>query len=84
MELTIVSPEKKEQFTVNWIEFNTPLGNQIIQSGHAPTILSLVAHKPFIVGLADGITMQRMIFSSAFAHITRTNTTILTGDAQPL
>lgn len=83
MELTIITPEKKEHFTIAWLELNTPSGNRIIQPGHIPMIVSLVAHKPFLFSLSDGSVKERIIHAPAFAHITRNYATILTADTCP-
>lgn len=76
MILHIVTPEKKESIEIEWIELNTPIGNMIIQEGHAPTILSLSPGKPYIYLVPDGNPESRNVISG-FARITRSDVTLL-------
>ena len=54
MKLTIHTPSTDVTYFVAWIEINTPMGNYIIQEGHAPTILTLSPFKPLIFRLKTG------------------------------
>jgi F0F1-type ATP synthase epsilon subunit len=76
MQLTIISPTKKESFEVSWVECNTPTGNYVIQPGHAPTILALSENKPFIFALKNGKEEVIMI-KRAVAEITRAQVIVL-------
>ena len=76
MQLTIITPTKKEVFDIAWAECNTPQGNFVIQPGHAPTIFALSAHMPFIYCLKNGKEEVIMI-KQALAEITRTHITLL-------
>ncbi len=76
MQLSIISPTKKEIFDVAWIECNTPQGNFVIQPGHAPTILTLSEHKPFVYCLKNGKEEVIMI-KRAIVEITRSQVTVL-------
>ncbi len=76
MQLSIISPAKKEIFDVAWVECNTPTGSYVIQPGHAPMILALSKKKPFIFALKSGKEEVIMI-QQGIAHITRENVTIL-------
>ena len=76
MELSIISPTKKEIIDIVWAECNTPLGNYVIQPGHAPTIFALSAHKPFIYCLKNG-TEEVIMIKQAIAQITRTSIILL-------
>lgn len=76
MQLIIITPAKKEFFDIAWAECNTPSGNYVIQPGHAPTIFSLSAHRPFIYCLKNGKEEVIMI-KQAIAEITRTQITLL-------
>jgi F0F1-type ATP synthase epsilon subunit len=42
MNLTIISPTHTHTYTVQWCEIETPVGNFVIQKGHAPTILAFI------------------------------------------
>lgn len=76
MQLTIITPSKKDIFNVVWLECNTPQGNYVIQAGHAPTIFSLSSHKPFIYCLKNGHEEIIMI-QQAIIEVTRTHATLL-------
>ncbi len=76
MQLSIISPTKKEIFDVAWVECNTPTGSYIIQPGHAPMILTLSKEKPFVFALKNGKEEMVMI-KQGIAHITRENVTVL-------
>lgn len=54
MKLEIVSATEHTTYQVAWLELNTPVGNFIIQMGHAPTIFSLTPHKPITFRLKSG------------------------------
>ena len=76
MQLTIISPLKKEQYDIAWVEFNTPLGNFVIQPGHAPTAFTLSEKKQFVYCLKSG-KEEVVIVNHGIAEITRTNVTVL-------
>lgn len=76
MQLSIISPTKKEIFDVLWVECNTPTGSYVIQLGHAPMILALSPKKPFSFGLKNG-KEEMIIIQQGIAHITRANVTLL-------
>ncbi len=54
MELTISTPFYQSEYSVVWLEVNTPTGNYVIQKGHAPTILILSPLKPLTFRLKTG------------------------------
>jgi F0F1-type ATP synthase epsilon subunit len=76
MQLSIITPEKKDNFDVAWVEFNTPSGNYVIQPGHAPTILTLSQDQPLIFSLKNGKEEVIMV-KRAIAEITRTQIIVL-------
>lgn len=76
MQLIIIRPDRKEEFDVTWVEFNTPTGNYIIQPGHAPTIFALNERQPFIYCLKNG-KQEVVMAQRAVAEITRANVTVL-------
>jgi len=75
MELTIISPLRTQLFKIAWIELNTPVGNFIIQPGHAPTILSLTPDQKITFCLANG-KRESLFVPQGITEITRTSTTI--------
>ena len=42
MQLRIISPSGEKKFKIAWVEVDTPVGNFVIHSGHAPTVLTLL------------------------------------------
>lgn len=79
MQLTIISPTKKEHIDVAWIELNTDQGNYIIQQGHAPTFFTLKARAPFTYCLKNGEHVAVMV-KHAMVEVTRTHITVLLAD----
>jgi F0F1-type ATP synthase epsilon subunit len=76
MQLSIISPTKKEIFDVIWVECNTQNGSYVIQPGHAPMILALSPNKSFSFALKNG-QEEMFIIQQGIAHITRENVTLL-------
>lgn len=54
MKLVIISPTKREEHEVVWIEINTPEGNFVIQNGHASTTFVLSAKQDIIFCFKTG------------------------------
>lgn len=54
MKLIIITPHKKEEHTVAWIEINTLDGNFVIQKGYAPTTFVLTPEKECIFCFKTG------------------------------
>lgn len=54
MNLIISTPNYRSQFSVAWLEINTPTGNYVIQKGHAPAIMSLSPQKALTFRLKTG------------------------------
>jgi len=48
VKLVVVSPQHKQEYDdVEWIEAFTPVGSLIVQQGHAPIIVTLIAGSDF-------------------------------------
>ncbi len=54
MKLIILSPDKKIDHEIVWIEAETPTGNYVIQPGHVATTFILLEHKPVTYCLNNG------------------------------
>ncbi len=76
MKLHIISPLSNRTETIAWIEVNTPVGNFIIQKGHAPTLLSLAPDKEVVFRLDSG-KKETLMIKRGFANITRSSVTLL-------
>ena len=70
MELTIVTAASKQIIDVAWIEVNTPAGNFVIQTGHAPMIVTLVSQKEFIYQPTVG-KQESLIVGQALLNVNR-------------
>lgn len=76
MDLKIISSAYAKHHSVQWVEMSTSEGDQIIEEGHAPTVLFLKPDSE-IVFSDGGNTPHKVLVKQALAHITRTNVTIL-------
>lgn len=54
MNLSIISPEQKNNYKVAWIEVQTEVGSFVLQPGHAPMVLVLASNKPLLFRLESG------------------------------
>lgn len=79
MKLTVVTPQHKHEYTVQWIEAQTPVGSLIIKSDHAPIILSLVAGSDFVFVLDTHEKKIIHLMRPGFLEVTRTNAVALLG-----
>ncbi len=79
MNLDIISPAASHHYEVAWVELNTPVGNMIIQPGHAPLVITLSPNKPLVYCLKNG---KQEVFTPtrAVAEVTRTHITILVSE----
>ncbi len=76
MKLKIITTQKTVEHDVDWVELNTPVGNMIIQQGHAPMIIQLSSGYEFLYHISDGATESIMIVQ-AVAHVTRFEVQVL-------
>lgn len=76
MKLNIISPFSKKILDIAWIELNTPVGNFVIQQGHAPVILTLSPNKEVVLCLKSG-KQESFVAKQGIVDITRTAATIL-------
>ena len=76
MELEIITPSSKETSTINWLELNTPTGNLVLLTGHAPSIDTLIPGKEIIFEHING-EQESILIQDGIVHITRTSATII-------
>ena len=76
MKLIIMNPQSQQTFDVEWVEFNTPSGNIIVQEHHAPTILTLSPGQETRYKNSDG-TIATMIVQAGIAHVTQDAVTLI-------
>ena len=70
MELRIISPLEQKKFGITWLEINTPAGNFVIQSDHAPTVLVLEPGKKMTFCLDNG-KQESIMVTQGVVEITR-------------
>jgi F0F1-type ATP synthase epsilon subunit len=78
MKLHIASPEEHKILTVAWFEIDTPVGNFVIQAGHAPTVLTLKPESYITIRLKSG-KQESLQAHSGLVHVTRKLATIILG-----
>jgi F0F1-type ATP synthase epsilon subunit len=71
MKLTVVSPQHKHEYRVQWIEAQTPVGALVIKPEHAPIILSLVAGSDLSFVLDDHEKKIIRLARPGFLEVTR-------------
>lgn len=79
MKLTVVSPQNKHEYVVQWIEAQTPAGSLIIKPDHAPIILSLVAGSDFTFVLDTHEKKIIHLIRPGFLEVTRQKVVALIG-----
>ena len=77
MKLLIISPHHHETHIIEWLEAHTPQGSIIIQPGHAPLIVTLVAHQNLTFLLKTGEISRILLDQPGFLEINRTTITAL-------
>ncbi len=73
MKLVVVSPQHKHEYVVEWIEALTPTGSLIIQPGHAPIIVTLLAGSDFSFLLPTGEKKLVKLQRPGFLEVNRTS-----------
>ena len=76
MEFQIIRPDKTQIVKVNWVEVNTPVGNFVIQHGHAPTLLTLSKGKEVVYELTNPEEQKSFVADRGVLSVTR-NSVIL-------
>ncbi len=76
MNLKIVTTQKITDYEIDWAELNTPVGNMVIQKGHAPLMIELKSGHELKYQTTDGKKHALMIVQG-IAHVTRFEIKIL-------
>jgi F0F1-type ATP synthase epsilon subunit len=79
VKLTLISPQHKHEYTVQWIEAQTPVGAIVIKPDHAPIILSLVAGSDFSFVLDTDEKKIIRLLRPGFLEVDRDHATMLMG-----
>lgn len=61
---------------VEWVELNTPVGNMVIQEGHAPMIVELMQGHELLYQVA-GSAVESIFIVQGIAHVTRLEVKVL-------
>jgi F0F1-type ATP synthase epsilon subunit len=77
VQFTIITPFEKKQYAVAWLEVNTPIGNFVIQPGHAPTILTVSSDQPFTMCLHNGKQETFTLSGNGILKVTRREALLL-------
>jgi len=76
MILKVITTQRTVEHDVDWVELNTPVGNMVIQQGHAPMIIELSGGHELLFQVTGGAT-ESVIVVQGVAHITRYEVKIL-------
>lgn len=76
MKLKIITTQKIVEHEVDWVELNTPVGNMVIQQGHAPMIIQLSSGYELSYQIS-GAAVESILIVQAVAHVTRFEVQIL-------
>ena len=79
MQLYIFSPIQKKNLEIKWIELQTPVGSFVIQSEHAPMVVTLSPGSMATFDLGDD-KQESILIKTGVAHITRESVTLLLND----
>ncbi len=76
MYLHISSPSEKRDIDIAWIEFNTPVGNFVVQPEHAPMVVSLMPMSYVHYRLTTGKEETKKVIQGVI-HVKRDGVTLL-------
>jgi len=79
MKLQIITPHDKKDIDVAWVELETPVGNFVIHSGHAPTVLTLLPKHSVIFRTKAGIE-ESVLINNGVVNIDREKVIIITDE----
>ena len=79
MKLHIIMPEEEKQFSIVWLEIETPVGNFVIHGGHAPTVLTLLPGYDILFKLKTG-KQESITVANGIVEITRDGATIISNE----
>jgi F0F1-type ATP synthase epsilon subunit len=79
MILHVVSALKKQDIAIAWFEINSRAGNFVIQPGHAPMIVTLMANSVITYGLEGG-GQESQVIKQGIVHVTRADITLLASE----
>lgn len=76
MKLKVITTKRVIELDVEWVELNTPVGNMVIQQGHAPVMIELMKGNELVYQVAGGV-IESMLIVQGIAHVTRSEVKIL-------
>lgn len=76
MKLKVITTKRAIEYDVEWVELNTPVGNMVIQEGHAPMIIELAQGYELLYQVKDS-AIESIFIVQGIAHVTRLEVKIL-------
>jgi len=76
MKLNILTGNSTEEYTISWLEINTPTENIVIQKDHAPCILELKPNENILFQLVTG-KQETILIRDGFVHVSRNHITVI-------
>ena len=70
MKFSVIKPHSVADHIIVWIEINTPVGNMVIQEGHAPMIVEIEPNSELLFMQQNGKQVS-MVVLQGFMHVTR-------------
>lgn len=70
MKFSVISPHLTAQYTIVWIEINTPVGNMVIQENHAPMVVEIEPNSEILFMQQNGKQISIFVLQG-FIHVTR-------------
>ena len=70
MKFSVISPYSTIEHNIVWAEINTPVGNMVIQEGHAPMIIEIEPSSEILFMQHNG-KQTSLIVAQGFIHVAR-------------
>jgi len=70
VKFSVINPHSITEYSIVWLEINTPAGNMVIQENHAPLIIEIEPNSELLFMQKNGKQIS-MIVHQGFIHITR-------------
>lgn len=76
MKLKVITTKRVIEHDVDWVELNTPVGNMVIQEGHAPIMIELMQGNELLFQISGG-PVESILIVQGIAHVTRAEVKVL-------
>jgi len=68
VKFLVISPHSIIEHNIVWVEINTPVGNMVIQEGHAPMIVEIEPNSELLFMQPNGKQVS-LVVMQGFIHI---------------